>query len=141
MKKILLLLLTLPSLSAIGQEVFHTTTVIPEDGSIYFSHQNFSLDGTRLTLGKEAGGHTLELIPVSESKSGGVHTRKFKVKGKTDEYEIISQDNCYIINWYGEIFRNDPRKYLSYYNEDCVPKKLKKSLRNKRMYLGEAVKW
>lgn len=141
MKKILLLLLTLPALSAIGQESFHTTTVIPENGSIYFLKQHFSLSGTRLTLGEEADARTLELIPVEESKSGGVYTRKFKVKGSTDEYEIISQDNCYIINWYGEIFRNDPRKYLSYYNEDCVPKKLKKSLRNKRMYLGEAVKW
>lgn len=141
MKKLFLALLTLLSFNAFSQETFHTNTVIQDDGSIYFLNYGYALTSTTLTLQGKESSQTLDLIKVSDEQSGGVRTRVFKVKGSSNQYEIINVDNCYIINWYGEIFRNDPKEYLSFYDEDCIPKKLKKRLKNQRMYLGKPYKW
>lgn len=138
MKKLLCSFLTIISLNTFGQEKFSTNTVIQENGDIYFLNYDYTLNGTTLKYGEKT---ILELILVSDRKSGGVRTRVFKSKDGSDEYEIIDADNCYIINWYGIIFKNEPKKYLSRYDENCIPKKLKKLLKNQRMYLGKPYKW
>ncbi|WP_222165335.1 hypothetical protein [Edaphocola aurantiacus] len=141
MKKLLCSFLTIISLNAFGQEKIHTNTVIQESGSIYFLNNDYTLTGTSLKLGDKEDSRTIELVPVSDRKSGGIRTRVFKSKDGSDEYEIIDADNCYIINWYGIIFKNEPKKYLSRYDENCIPKKLRKLLKNQRMYLGKPYKW
>lgn len=141
MKKLLFLLLTASGLTAFGQEQFHTNTVIQESGDIYFLNYEYTLTGTTLKLGNKEDSRNVELVLLSDRKNGGVRTRMFRTKDGSDEYEIIDADNCYIINWYGTIFRDEPKKYLSRYDDNCIPKKLKKLLRNKRMYLGKPYKW